>query len=311
MPVFNAISFVDDAIASILSQSYGDFEFVIVDDGSTDGTHRKLEQWANSDQRIQVVQSEHVGVTDALNLGLAKIHADYVARMDADDIALPERFARQVDFLDQHPSVVAVGSTLLVIDADGDILGIMPWHQTHTEIERALLRGRGGLPHPAAMIRHSAIRKIGGYRSEFRYAQDKDLWLRLSEQGKLANLPETLLLYREHEHKIGIARLREQQAAAEQAIRNAHQRRGIPFRCSPFPTSSQRNDHRYNWARRAYRNGYYKTARKHLHASWQTTPWSPRSWLLAAIIAAKSAFSKNSHKGVMCAPSMLKINAAR
>ena len=94
MPVFNAISFVDDAIASILRQSYGDFEFVIVDDGSTDGTHRKLEQWANSDQRIQVVQSEHVGVTDALNLGLAKIHADYVARMDADDIALPERFAR-------------------------------------------------------------------------------------------------------------------------------------------------------------------------------------------------------------------------
>jgi len=281
MPVHNAIGYLDEAVASILGQNFGHFEFVIVDDGSDDGSFESLLGWSKRDPRIRLLRTPHVGITRALKYGLTQIDTPYVARMDADDIAVRERFECQLQFLLQHPEVVAVGSALYIIDEDGSPIQLRNWPETHEDIERDLLRGRGGLPHPAAMIRTDALQQIGDYCTRYRYAQDKDLWLRLSEVGKLANLPEPLLMYREHAGSIGVIRSREQFEALRQAVTAACIRRGLPLpdeKALPMPRPIQENDQRRRWARTAMRNGHYGTAWKHLRAAFKEEPLSMGSW---------------------------------
>jgi glycosyltransferase involved in cell wall biosynthesis len=204
--------FLPAALDSILQQTCHDLELIAVDDESTDGSLPYLRQVAAVDSRMILVENEHRGVTAALNDGLRRASGEFIARMDADDRSHRERIAQQLDFLRRHPAVVAVGCWVRRIDEDGDVIAIGRWPESHADIYCGLLRGCGGLPHPGAMMRRAAVLEVGGYREQFRLAQDKDLWLRLAEQGQLANLPLVLLDYREHRKSLSRAqRLRQQQ----------------------------------------------------------------------------------------------------
>ena len=190
MPVYNAQRYLAEAVDSILAQTWRDFEFVIVDDGSTDRSPKLLERYAVRDSRIKLIRRPNTGIVGALNDGLAAASGELVARMDADDVALPERFEKQVAYLAEHPEVVALGSRVTGVDPYGCVLFHSEHKLAHEEIDAGLLRGVGwAIVHPAAMLRREAVAKVGGYRKEFQWVEDLDLFLRLGEAGRLANLP--------------------------------------------------------------------------------------------------------------------------
>jgi hypothetical protein len=283
MPVYDGGYYLAEAVDSILRQTLSDLELVAVDDGSTDGSAAWLESRAQADSRVIVLQVLHGGVTRALNFGLQYCRAPLIARMDADDMARPDRLARQVAFLNAHPEVVAVGSWVRRIDADGDVIAVGRWPESHHEIERDLLRGRGGLPHPTSMIRRRALLAVGGYCERFPYAQDKDLWLRLAEQGRLANVPEPLLDYREHARSISWAKRPQQCDQLRQVLDETFRRRGLGRarvralggRKLPHVRQIQRE-----WIRAARRAGNFRTAWKHAHQLLRDAWYHPATWWL-------------------------------
>ncbi len=197
LPVYNAERFVGEAIDSILGQTLADFELIVIDDGSTDATGTILADRAARDPRIRLVTRENRGLTPTLNEGLAAARADYVAIMNADDVALAERLERQAAFLDAHPAVAAVGSQTRLILADGTPGPSVSLPQTPADV-RAFLPKASPLAHPAVMFRRAAVIAAGGYRPQIEPAEDYDLWLRLADRYGLANLPNVLLHYRVH-----------------------------------------------------------------------------------------------------------------
>lgn len=266
MPVYNCERYLRDAIESVLKQTYEDFEFVIVDDGSTDRTPAVLQAYADSDRRIRVLARPNTGIVGALNNGLALCRGEYIARMDGDDIALPQRFDRQVRYLDAHSECVAVGSASLRIDSDGDPISVLSVPSEHEAIDLQNISGaRGGITHPTAMIRRSAIGQLGGYREEYLWSEDLDLFLRLAEVGRLANLQEVLLLHRMHLKKVSCAHQELQCENCARTVAEARRRRGMP---------EQQAESRKNivsvpddvllrcWSWDAIQAEYQKTARK-------------------------------------------------
>ena len=217
MSVHNGARFLDAAITSIATQKLQDLELLIVDDGSTDGSAAIAEGHARADARIRLLASPSRGLAAALNAGLAAAGGRYVARMDADDIAYTERLARQVAYLDSHPSVLALGTARRLIAPDGRALKIVRPPTAPAAVRAALARGNC-LAHPTVMLRRDAVLRVGGYRQAFVPAEDYDLWLRLAAHGDLANLAEVCLDYRVHAGQASFARL-EAQVAAELAAR--------------------------------------------------------------------------------------------
>jgi glycosyltransferase involved in cell wall biosynthesis len=285
MPVRNGGPYLAEAVESILGQDFRDFEFVIVDDGSTDDTPRQLEAYAARDGRIRVFRQNGLGIVGALNRGMAEARADLIARMDADDFALEQRLGRQVRHLGENPDCVAVGARILLIDSEGWPISQMCTERTHEEIDATNLRGGGAaINHPAVMFRAKIFRDLGGYRQEMIYAEDLDLWLRMAEVGRLYNLPDVLLHYRMHAKSIGHARATEQhrqwRLAAQEAI---HRRGGVPAEAKETEEKASRPaDHHIRWAWWALMAGNVRTARKHAMAGLRMKPWSIESWRLAA-----------------------------
>ncbi len=285
MPVYNAERYVAEAVESILHQTLGDFEFLIVDDGSTDGSRRILEGYAARDPRIRLTSRPNTGYLVALNEMLAGARGEFIARMDADDVALPERFERQVSYLRAHPEVLALGSRILLVDPDGAPLTEMCEEQDHEGIDRAHLEGHVVICHPTVMARAEAMRRVGGYRPEYYTAEDLDLWLRLAEIGRLANLPEALVKYRQHFQSIGNAQRARQEAAAVRAVADARRRRGLSQDAPMAARASTRPDptgldHMRKWAWWALTSGYLSTARGYAIRCWCRRPFSPESWRL-------------------------------
>jgi glycosyltransferase involved in cell wall biosynthesis len=198
LPVRNGAAFVADAIESIRSQTLHEFEMLVIDDGSRDATQPILKRIAASDARLRIITQPALGLVAALNRGLSEARARYVARMDADDIAAPERLARQAATLDASPDVAALGSACRVVDRNGAVLRHRYPPTDAAEIRRALLIGNCMI-HPTIMLRRAAVLQAGGYHPAFLLCEDFDLWLRLAEHHDLLNLPEPLLDYREHE----------------------------------------------------------------------------------------------------------------
>ena len=214
MPVYNSERYLAKAVESILEQTFTDFEFLIVDDGSTDSSRAILEQYSAA-MRIKLVSRPNTGYLVALNEMLGRARGQYVARMDADDVALPGRFERQVQYLDDHPECVRLGSRVIIIDPYGDPLQEMGEALTHEEIDDTLMTTEGQvIYHPSVMYRWQVVLELGCYRPEYYLTEDLDLFLRLAEVGRVASLAEPLLLYREHLHKIGYRRLDQQVDAA-------------------------------------------------------------------------------------------------
>lgn len=205
MPIRNAAPFLDVAIRSIRAQSLSEFEFILVDDGSTDDSARIMGDHAASDSRISAVRLAHCGVARALNHALAVAQAPLVARMGADDEAKPERLERQVAFLDAHPEIAVLGTGGEVIDADDRHQGSFVIDTDPARIRSNLLCANC-IVHPSVVMRREAVLAAGGYRPVFTASEDYDLWLRLSERHDLSNLPELLMRYRCHPDQLSGAR---------------------------------------------------------------------------------------------------------
>jgi hypothetical protein len=224
MSVFNGEYHVAAAMESILGQDFTEFEFIVIDDASTDGTWGILAEYASWDSRVRLIRHDrNAGLTSALNGALAVARGGYIARQDADDTSRPERFSKQLAFLQSHPEVGVLGTgTSAVTEA-----GALAW-TTRPPADPMLLGWRllfeTCLAHSSVMFRSSLLEKTGPYNEEFAYAQDFELWSRMSAHTKLANLPEALVLRRVGPHSISTSQLCEQSSAAVRVIqRNCSQ----------------------------------------------------------------------------------------
>jgi glycosyltransferase involved in cell wall biosynthesis len=196
LAVHNGERHLQRSIASVLSQTLANFELIVVDDGSTDATPQLLAAAAGSDARVIVIRREHRGLAESLNAGIARARGRYIARQDADDVSMPDRFTRQIAYLDAHDEVGALGSSAEVIDPAGHVVGALTAACGAAAVRRALLTLRTTPVHGSMMIRKRAIETSGGYRPSFRAGQDYDLWLRLSEHDGVDNLPDALYQWR-------------------------------------------------------------------------------------------------------------------
>ena len=192
MSVFNGEDELARTVESILNQSFSDFEFIIVDDGSTDGTNVLLQELADRDSRIVVVRQGNKGLTRALINGCARARGELIARQDVGDRSLTNRIEKQVAYLEEHPEVVAVGTGCKRVGPNGEFLGETLRDSSPEEITRQLIEEGAGLSHAVSMFRREVYQRVGGYRPEFAFAQDSDLWYRLSQVGMLAEIPEVL-----------------------------------------------------------------------------------------------------------------------
>ncbi|OIO39235.1 MAG: hypothetical protein AUJ71_01170 [Candidatus Omnitrophica bacterium CG1_02_49_16] len=225
MPVYNAACFLEQSVKSILGQTFGDFEFIIIDDGSTDGSLEILQFFKEKDRRVLICSQSHQGIAPARNQGSRLARGRYVAVMDADDISMPDRFQRQVYFLENNPEIALVGGAITMIDEKGKYIRQVVYPIRIDEIKRNLLI-YNCISQPTVMMRKKVFEKLGGYRRCFDPAEDYDLWLRMSEQYPLANLPETLLHYRCHLGQISQRKLEAQSLGILTALCAARLRRG-------------------------------------------------------------------------------------
>jgi glycosyltransferase involved in cell wall biosynthesis len=195
MPVRNGERWLETALASVAAQTVRDFELVVVDNGSTDRTPAILVQACSGDERIVTIAEPQPGISSALNTGLGIARAALTARLDADDVALPHRLERQLHFMAQHPGVGLLGSWAAVVDEGGRVRGHRRPPTEHDDLLRVLAASNPFI-HSSIMFRTELVRRLGGYRHAFEVSEDYDLWLRISETTRLANLPDELVLYR-------------------------------------------------------------------------------------------------------------------
>lgn len=219
MSTHNDRKYLPLAMESVLQQTFTDFECIIVDDASTDDTAQILLRYA--DPRIRIIRHDrNVGLTRSLNEALALSRGTYVARMDGDDIALPDRFEKQVTFLDEHPDVGLVGTAFMYIDAENAVTGSEPVFVTDEEIRSRLLK-HNCFGHGTVMARRAILQAVGGYDESFRFSQDYDLWLRIAERAPVANIADKLYCWRRTSEAISTRHTEEQEAFAIRARQNA------------------------------------------------------------------------------------------
>ena len=227
MTVYNGRRYLTEATESILAQTFDDFEFVIVDDGSTDGSVSILREFEKRDSRIRLYERPHMGYVRQLNFGLGVCRGKYVARMDADDVALPNRLATQVKAMRADPGLVVVGGGYELIDAAGRLLRREWPSSDDTILQENALSGQTPISHPTALIRRSAIEQVGRYDVDLETAEDNDLWLRLGEIGRLSSVQEMVLRYRQHDKSVSEQRAAEQSRRIREGCEKAYKRRGL------------------------------------------------------------------------------------
>ena len=206
LPVYNAETYVREAVESILAQTFTDFELIVINDGSTDGSGVILRELAARDARIVLVERPNDGLVSALNEGIKIARAELIARMDADDVAMPERFALQHARMVQEPELAVLGSFIRFIDRDGAIIRLYDDLPLTPTAAMRFVEEHGCLVvHPTVMMRRDAVLKAGGYRKAFCHAEDYELWLRMIDLGyAIANLPDPLLNRRWHGANVSV-----------------------------------------------------------------------------------------------------------
>lgn len=291
MAVFNGEKYLSASIESILGQTFGDFEFLILDDGSTDSTVAILNRYAEHDGRIRIISRPNEGLIASLNELLGCAQGEFVARMDADDVALPERFSKQVQFLRNHRDVVCVGGAIEFIDSKGRFLRSLHYPSHDEDLQERNLCGECAICHPASMMRRESLIRIKGYDHDFRLAEDLDLWLRLGEIGRLANLDDVVLRYRLHSASVSEQGSARQLEVARAACERAWQRRGIqreftgrPWR--PGPTRGSRHEHVLKRGWWAFHSGQRRTATIYALRAVRESPSRRGGWVLLAYATA-------------------------
>ena len=295
MSVYNAGAFLRPAMDSILGQGVRDVEYVIVDDGSTDESPRVLRDYAERDSRIRLTVRGNKGLTVTLNEALEQARGEFIARMDCDDVGVPGRFQKQLAFLRAHPDVVCAGGHFELIDEKSRLLTRLRPPSDDETIQQLLLRGHTAICHPAAMMRRDALTRVGGYDPFFKTTQDLDLWLRLGEVGKLANVPEVVLRFRQHGGSVSETKREEQRRFGREAVERAWNRRGItdgvyeaeePWRPGRDLESRHRFALRYGWW--GFNSGARDTALAYGWRAVRIAPWKAAGWKLLAAAALKS-----------------------
>jgi hypothetical protein len=217
MSVHNGVRFLREAVDSILSQTWANFEFLGIDDGSTDGSGALLDKLARRDPRMRVIHQENMGLTKSLNRGLALARGDLVARMDGDDVSEPTRLEVQMGYLAKHPEIAVLGTSDTMIDGDGRVLRHVG-RTVDPMVVRWELSYGNSVVHSSVMFRRGLVRAAGGYNSEFAYAQDYELWTRLLMGGAgISSTPQTLLKYRISGNNVFMTRRQEQENCALKA----------------------------------------------------------------------------------------------
>jgi len=218
LPVYNAEKYICDSIDSILSQTYRNFELIVVDDGSTDNTKEVVTKKFDDDRIRYLALPDNVGIVDALNIALAKSEGKYLARMDADDISHPERFSRQIKFLEANLEYVACGSSITIVgDKVSPYKVVYP--KTHEEVMSALYLFHRSISHPGVMMRSDTINKHHiRYSRKYPHAEDYMLWKELAVYGKLHNLAESLLFYSYHDEQVSSVHYEAQMASSRDIV---------------------------------------------------------------------------------------------
>lgn len=208
MPVHNGGHFLAAALQSILNQSYDNFEFIIIDDASTDTSLSVIKEF--DDPRIKlVINEQNLGVTRSLNKAITYAQGRFIARHDCDDVALPTRLEKQLSYLQNNPDVACVGCNLIIINSDGKKTG--EWqYPASSELVAWKLLFNSAIAHPASMFSLDVFNRVGGYNESIKKAQDYELWSRMSKEHKLANIGEPLVKYRIHENAISQSKADEQ-----------------------------------------------------------------------------------------------------
>lgn len=210
MSVYNGARYLREAVDSILSQTFEDFEFIILNDGSTDGSAEIIRSY--SDTRIRYVEnSQNIGLTRSLNQGLSLARGEYIARMDADDISFPARLEAQVRFLDSQPEIGVLGTGFQLIDQVGKTSEILKFPREHGLLRWMMCFCFNPIAHPTVMMRRDLVSIAGGYDEALSTSQDFDLWGRLSGVTRLSNLPEVFLYLRKHQGNVSSTRSEQQQ----------------------------------------------------------------------------------------------------
>jgi glycosyltransferase involved in cell wall biosynthesis len=285
MPVYNSAAFLDDAIKSILNQTFADFELLVRDDESADESCAILQRYAAQDRRIRILAPGHLGIAGSRNVLARAARGVYLANMDSDDICLPRRLEKQVAFLDAHPDHVGLGSWFEQVNSKGQPIRFMSLPTSHEEIDAHHLEGVVSMHNPTTMMRRDAALAIDLFSTEYKFADDFDLWLRLGEIGKLANIPEVLLKYRLHNRSVSERHQAQQIAEAKLISERACARRGVTraFKGGQWRASADRKSRHdyaldYGWI--AWGNGYRQTWWTQALEALRLRPFSIASWKL-------------------------------
>lgn len=284
MAVYNGEKFLPETMQSLLTQTLTDFELIVIDDGSSDSSLQLLQDYAARDQRIRLVSRENRGLVPSLNEGCRMARAPYIVRMDADDVAHPQRFEKQFAFMQANPELLGAGCQVLLIDVDGAPIKAMGTLIAHAAIDADHMAGLGGaIIHPSAIIRRDALEQVGYYSDDYPCAEDLDLWLRIAEIGRVANMEEVLLSYRQHPGSIGASSRERQYLSARAAVEAACRRRGLVFdenRFDPPKTNPSKPELYRKWGWWGLQAGYRSTAYKYAWRSVLSAPLNMAAWRL-------------------------------
>lgn len=285
MPAYNAARYLAPAIRSVLTQTLRELELIVVDDGSQDDTATIAETFAAQDPRVRVLRLDHRGIAN-VNVGVEAARSDLIGRTDADDICLPTRFEKQLAYMDANPDCAAVGTWLRMTDPFGSPTNAQHPPIDHDAIDAALLAGDGSaIVQGTTLFRREALRRSGGWQDKHGWIEDLDLFLRLGEVGRLANLPEELYLYRRHVTSVCAAKQASTYATLERILRDAYARRGLSGNPDVHalrpdlggPRQSPATMYR-NWACHAIHAGNATIARKHAMSALRHEPFKLQSW---------------------------------
>ncbi len=201
LSVFNGEEWLKDCILSILNQSFKDFEFLIIDDGSNDRSLEIIKNFSNLDNRIRFLSQKNIGLTATLNKGLNIAKGDWIARIDCDDIACPDRISLQINYAIKN-NLGLVGCQSNIIDSNGKLINKVSTPKKHSQICRNLKKQKKIFSHSSVMYKRQLVLGLGGYRKIMKKSQDYDLWLRISEQSKIGSINYIGVLIRDHDKRI-------------------------------------------------------------------------------------------------------------